>query len=408
MARKRTILIYYSHKETLGHTTRVANIADALVQDHGTKLNLHILQGGVPQPCISFPQAATVRNVPHPFDSRASFKGIRDMRYVAERTRFILDIARRISPDIFVTEFFPFGSLNYLPELLPALQHLRKKNALIYASIGYPYLIHLADLKERKFRDMLGQILQLYDKILIHTPPGLEDPYFESAIASPELKQHYRQFFDAIREKIVYTGYVLPRGTCQETSPLPPLSACACRTIVVSRGGGAFYPKVILNAIRAQALLGNRYRFIITSGPATSVEEQELFDLYLKKYNTGNILLYRHIPDLGELMAKCDVSISLGGYNTSVQLMRLGARTIIIPHHIKNAPVATTDQLARARLMKERFQSTVIYYADLTPAKLANAIRRKCRTPHPGQAPAAWFCGATSSANILMKGRPKK
>ena len=30
MARKRTILIYYSHKETLGHTTRVAALADAL------------------------------------------------------------------------------------------------------------------------------------------------------------------------------------------------------------------------------------------------------------------------------------------------------------------------------------------------------------------------------------------
>ena len=408
MARKRTILIYYSHKETLGHTTRVAALADALIKGYGAKVSLHILQGGVPQPYIRFPEAAEIINLPHPFDTRASFKGIREMRYVAERARAILNNARRILPDIFVTEFFPFGRLNYMPELLPTLQHLRRRNVAIYASIGYPYLLNLSDMKEAKFRDMLGQLLQLYDKILIHTPPGLEDPYFAKTISSPGPQRRYREFFDGIKEKIIYTGYVVPGKVLKGTAPLPSATTSGQSTVVVSRGGGAVYPKVILNAIRAQALLGNAYRFIIACGPATSVAEQKLFDLHVRKYGTGNVILHRHIPNLGELLATCDVSVSLGGYNTAVQLMRADARAIIIPHHIKDAPLATTDQLARARLMKEKFQSTVIDYADLTPVKLARAIEKKCRAPRPGQAPTVWFGGATSSANILMKYRPDK
>ncbi len=408
MARKRTILIYYSHKETLGHTTRVAAIAGALAKDHDRSINLHILQGGAPQPYIRFPGPARVIDLPHPFDTRASFKGIREMRYVAERARCILENTRRILPDIFVTEFFPFGRLNYMPELMPTLQYLRRRNVSIYASIGYPLLINLVNLKEAKFRDMLGRLISLYDKVLIHTPPGLEEPYVAKTITSPELRQLYRQFFDTIKNKIVHTGYVMPGAILKNTRPLPPAAAPCQHTVIVSRGGGAVYPKVILNAIRAQAILGDAYRFIIACGPATSPEEQKLFDLYLKQHGTDHVVLSDHIPDFGELLATCDVSISLGGYNTTVQLMRAGTRAIIIPHHIKNAPVATTDQLARARLMAKHFKSIIIPYEDLTPARLARAVTRQCQASRPAPAPAAWFCGAMTSANILMKSNPDK
>ncbi len=407
MSTKTKILIHYTHKETLGHTTRVIAICRALAARYRGKIALHLLQGGTPQDYIKFPRAAQVIHIPYPFDTRASFNGISGPRHTAARARFILDQARRLSPDIFITEFFPFGRLNYTSELLPTLQYLSGTNTRIYASIGYPYLLNLISLREKKFNAMLDQLIGFYNKILIHTPPGLENAYFEKSIASPELKKQYRRFFAGIKQKTVYTGYILPRAVFKDPLAVPALlQRHPGYTVVVSRGGGAVYPKVILNAIQAQAILGCRYRFIIACGPATSAEEQKLFGLYHKKYNTGHVLLFNHIPHLEKLIKTCDVSVSLGGYNTCVQLMQTGTRAIIIPHQHKHAQEATTDQQARSQLMKRHFQSTVIPYADLTPAILAHAIKQKCQMPRPPQAPAAWFDGDTLTTDILMQTVP--
>ncbi len=404
MPKPTKFLIHYSHKETLGHTTRVIAICKALAKRYPKTSSLHILQGGAPQDYIRFPDSINVINVPHPFDTRASFAGIRTLRHTAERAAFTLRATQGIMPDIFITEFFPFGRLNYMPELLPTLEYLAKKNIPIYASVGYPHLLNLISIQDPAFKNMLQALFQRYTKILIHTPPELENRYFEKTHTIPALKKAYREFFHSINSKILYTGYVLPSDTFKATTPIPPATTAHEHTVIVSRGGGAVYPKVIINAIQAQAILGNRYRFIIACGPATSAEEQKLFLLFQKKYTAGNILLLNHIAQLNTFLKTCAVSVSLGGYNTSVQLMQAGTRAIIIPHQHKNSKEPSTDQLARSSLMKANFQSTRIYYADLTPGRLARAIEKKCQSPRPAPAPKEWFCGATTSANILMNG----
>lgn len=408
MPKPTKFLIHYSHKETLGHTTRVIAICKALAKRYPKTSSLHILQGGAPQDYIRFPDSINVINVPHPFDTRASFAGIRTLRHTAERAAFTLRETQRIIPDIFITEFFPFGRLNYMPELLPTLEYLATRNIPIYASVGYPHLLNLTSIVDPAFKRMLQALFQFYTKILIHTPPEIENRYFERTHTIPAHKEAYRKFFHSINSKIIYTGYVLPSDTFKAITPIPPALTVHKHTVIVSRGGGAVYPKVIINAIQAQAILGNRYRFIIACGPATSEAEQKLFLLLQKKYNTGNILLFNHIAQLTDCLKTCDVSVSLGGYNTSVQLMQAGTRAIIIPHQHNNSKEPSTDQLARSGLMKDNFQSTRIYYADLTPGKLARAIERKCRAPRPTPAPKEWFFGATTSASILMNGTRNK
>ncbi|MEI8011201.1 MAG: glycosyltransferase, partial [Candidatus Omnitrophota bacterium] len=396
--------IHYTHKETLGHTTRIIAIAHALIENYGDKISLHILQGGIPQAYVNFPAEAHVINIPHPFDSRASFKRITGTRHNSERAQFILAQARRIIPDIFITEFFPFGRIDYLPELLPTLKYLFQKHSHIYASIGYPYLQSLSSVQEKRDNKILNKLLPFYNKLLIHTPPELENSYFLESLPSPELQEKYQNFFASIKHKTIYTGYVTPHDALQPTISIPvSTSKNPQHTVIVSRGGGTVYPKIILNAIQAQAILGDHYRFIIACGPASSSQEQALFLSFHKKYNTRHVFLFNHIPSLGTLFKDCDASISLCGYNTSVQLMQAGTPAIMIPYHHPQARISTNDQIARSLLMKCHFQSTIIPYINLSPKTLAKAVEEKCRLPRPKTAPAAWFCGGKATADILIQ-----
>ncbi|MBF0485633.1 MAG: hypothetical protein HQL16_03860 [Candidatus Omnitrophica bacterium] len=404
MSKNTSILIHYTHKETLGHTTRILSICHELAKNCPQR-KIYVLQGGIPQPFVRFPSSIHVLNVPAPFDSRSSFQGIHAQKNLAQRSQFILEAAKRIQPGIFVTEFFPLGRMEYLPELLPALRYLRRLKTRIYASVGYPYLTSLPDLKNKKFSDIFYSIVGLYDKILIHTPKNLENPYLRASLDSKELQKHYDQFFHTMARKIIYTGYIPPVAQ----SPEPRIHALLKKkpgmlTVVVSRGGGAVYPKIIVNAIRAQSLLGERYRFIIASGPSTSHEERSLFKAFLEKSRSKNISFFEHIPALSYFLENCDASVSMCGYNTSVQLLSFNTQSIIIPYMNERSKGPANDQIARAGLLKDYLKSTVLPYHTMTPAMLAKAIHQKCETPQKKKrVPPSWLHGSAATAKLLTQ-----
>ena len=74
MANPKKILIHYTHKGTLGHTTRIQSLCHELVRQYGARVKIHVLQGGLPQPFIRFPRQVRLIPIPAPFDSRASFR----------------------------------------------------------------------------------------------------------------------------------------------------------------------------------------------------------------------------------------------------------------------------------------------------------------------------------------------
>ena len=408
MPKTTSVLIHYTHKETLGHTTRVLSLCHELARNHAASADVHLMQGGLPQTFIRFPASTHTLNIPYPFDSRASFSGAQAPRKTDERSRFVLNAARRINPDVFITEFFPFGRLEYLPELLPTLRHLRAargKAVRIYASIGYPYLMNLREQKNKKLDDMIQAVIGLYDKILIHTPRELENPFFRASLASEQIRERYDQFFKMIASKSVYTGYTLPNQERSPSSQKLLNTSGHTFNVIISRGGGAVYPKIIAHAIQAQALLGKRYRLIIAAGPSTSSAERRLFEACMKKADPDQVTLFDHIPDLGHLIAACHASVSMCGYNTSVQLLSCGTPSIIIPYLNERSKGPANDQLARAQLLQQQLGSTILTYASMSPTALAAAIRDKCEPLKPkNPAPRNWFHGARSTAKIILRG----
>lgn len=397
------ILFHYTHKQTLGHTTRSIALATALCR-HGAEVL--ILQGGVPQPFIRFPDNCRVLDIPFPFDTRASFQSHAVPVSATKRAQFVLKAAADFSPDVFITEFFPFGRLAYMPELLPTLRYLRKKSTRIIASIGYPLLIDLDRLGDQQFAALHRAVFAFFDTFLIHTPDKLETKYIQETIQSPILSRSYAAIMKKLKKRIVYTGYVFPEKMITGGTRLPATSNAGSNTIVISRGGGAVYPKLITLAIEAQRRIDKKIRTIIACGPATSPKEMALFQSCLKSQDHGRVFLADHLDDLDDHLRTCRVSISLCGYNTSVQLMRYGTPAVIIPYQNKYPSMATNDQIARARLLQKEFSSIILDYDAMTAKSLADAIKGQMTRPHPAPAPADWFNGADVAARLVVQDTP--
>jgi predicted glycosyltransferase len=396
------VLFHYTHKQTLGHTTRSIALATALCR-HGAEVL--VLQGGVPQPFIRFPKDCQILDIPFPFDDRTSFQAHAVPVSGAKRAQFILKTAADFCPDVFITEFFPFGRLAYLPELLPTLRYLRKKGTRIIASIGYPLLLELDRLRDPTFAALHRSLFALFDTFLIHTPEQLETPYIQQTIQSPDLSRLYAATMGELKKRIIYTGYVFPEKMITGGTKLPLIKNTAS-TIVISRGGGAVYPKLITRAIEAQRLLNAKthtVNTIVACGPATSPKEMALFQSCLKSEDKGRVFLADHLDNLDDHLRTCSVSVSLCGYNTSVQLMRYATPSVIIPYQNSLSSASTNDQIARAQLLQERFSSTILDYNTMTAQSVADAIKKQMSSPRPSPAPAEWFNGADVAARFIVQ-----
>lgn len=394
------IIFYYTHKESLGHTMRTLTLAQELSSRFGPRVKIYLFQAGLPQKFLRSSKQITNVDVPLPFYSKVHFKGGPvDLTQADYRAEFMMKKIEEIDPDIFITEFFPFGRMECFLELFGILLALKKRKVKILASVGYPNFApeHLKD-KGRFF-----DLVRLYDRIFIHTPPEFENPYYLKAMEHSPLKKEYATLLSGLEKKIEYTGYIFPLVSAQAG---PRKGERGKKMILVSRGGGTVYPKLIAGAILSKRYLDDSYSFFIAAGPATSEKQMEFFRRLIKAHKLQNIHLTDYMPDFYDYLKASDLSINLAGYNTAVQLLYLGKRSIVVPYDSKNRSGIVNDQVPRAALLQDYLQSRVIGYDDLKPAPLAQAIKEEVLTKKrgPERLPKVFFQGAGKTAEMIMKG----
>lgn len=368
------ILFYYTHKESLGHTMRTFALIDEFRRMASKKVKLFLFQAGIQQKFIQPPKGVVLINVPFPFYSRACFKK-QDIEhcYMGFRADFMLERIRDINPDIFITEFFPFGRLECAPELLTIMAYLRKRKRKIYASIGYPN-ISFGNFKNQEIFNML---IKFFDKLFIHTPEELENRYYERVFNNEVLNNQYNLIFSRLKDKIIYTGYVLPFNANDINSDNEQLKYFekGKHNILVSRGGGVVYPKLLLNAILSNKYLDNSYNFLVVSGPSAGNREYQILDKLVTKNNLRQVKIVNCLKGFHNYIKSCDVSINMAGYNTAVQLLYFWKKSVVIPYDASNRNSGVSDQLPRALLLKDYLKSEVVDYASVTPELLANKIK---------------------------------
>lgn len=294
---------------------------------------------------------------------------------------------RRFRPRLFVTEFFPLGRRGCRAEVLPALAEARRLGARTAACAPMPYFSSGA-------RDLpaLRADCALYDKLLVHSPAAADLPYMARAVALERrvTGADFLAFFDGLGDKLVFTGWLLPRPARR--------AAKRDRFVLVTRGGGSTSDALIEAAIGAAPLAGRP--FLIIAGPSTAPAKLERFRRLAARCGGDAAVLFGY-NDLPALMARAAACVSTAG-GSVYELLAQRARMVLAPYcGAKGREHA--DQLARAWLARDLAGAELLLPADLTPGKIAAAVKRLLARPArtPVRVKPAWFCGAERSAREL-------
>ncbi|QYO64092.1 nitrilase-related carbon-nitrogen hydrolase [Leptolyngbya sp. 7M] len=91
-----------------------------------------------------------------------------------------------------------------------------------------------------------------------------------------------------------------------------------------------------------------------------------------------NLVIRRFTPHLIQYLERADLSISLGGYNTTMNILRTGVRSLIFPAASEEQ---TGEQTIRAEKLAQQGILDVLTTADLQPERLAEKILTVLQRP---------------------------
>ncbi len=168
--------------------------------------------------------------------------------------------------------------------------------------------------------------------------------------------------------------------------------------VIVSAGGGAVGKTLFRAALAARPLSPlAQVPWRLLTGPHLPPEDYAaLSALRRDGVAPDGIIIERFRADFPDMLQRCTLSISQGGYNTTLDILASRSRAIVVPF----AAGSETEQAMRAELLAQRGALHVVPEAALTGATLAAAIARALAAPAPVM-PALRRDGAARTAAFL-------
>jgi predicted glycosyltransferase len=290
---------------------------------------------------------------------------------------------------------FPFGRRKFEFELLPLLEHIKatRSHTKVVCSLR-DILVSKRDQARYETR-VVELVNEYFDLLLIHA-----DPRFQ------RLEETFPRA-NELRCAVQYTGFVagiVPRAVARlphhhKPSPQSDKLATARGTvpqILVSIGGGRVGAELLDCAIEASKWLATQlpHRMQIFTGPYIS--DNEFAALQTKA--TTHIAVERYTTEFLAHLAASDLSISMAGYNTCMNLLATGTRAIVHPftgNHNEEQTIRA-EKLARLGLVE------VIYARELLPQILAEKIVRQLNAK-PAATPLLDLRGVEKTASLLSE-----
>ena len=320
--KKKTLMFYCQHVLGMGHVVRSLEIVKALESFDVTFIN-----GGAALPDLPWPSSIKIVNLPA-ITSDGEFEAlhISDPSQSLERLQTarrdtLLTTVTALTPDVLMLELFPFGRIRFANELLPLLAHIRLEGmpTTVICSLR-DILVGKSD-QVRHDEWVASLINRYFDGLLVHA-----DPQFQ------KLEETFSRTQD-ITCPITYTGFVAQTVTSKLPAELPGLPDPHSQTplIVVSIGGGRVGIELLESAIRAYQLLTTTFpcRMMIFSGPYLPEEHFSTLQTMIKGH--AHISLMRYSSDFLSYLQLADLSISMAGYNTCMNVVSTGTKALMLP-----------------------------------------------------------------------------
>jgi predicted glycosyltransferase/nucleoside-diphosphate-sugar epimerase len=334
------LLIYTQDGLGLGHLRRASSLASRFLK--GTR-------GGSVLTVSDSPFGTMLRDVPnhdflklpsivkagpgdwHPLALPLPFHELQHLR-----SRLILETATVYQPDVLLVDHMPHGAMG---ELTPTLQALHGTSTRII--LGLRDIIDQPEVVKRRWRDegAFDALARYYDQVLVY---GSRDVFDIAAECD----------WPAELAKLVrYCGYVCTpdrpdhpkrvRAKC--LGPMP-----SGRLIVAMAGGGADgYPlmSTLLDALPEICATQPSVAVLVTGPFMPEAERQDLKGRAEKL----PVRVRTVVRDPLSYVAAADLVVAMAGYNTTVELMSIGTRTLLVP---RRGP--SCEQRMRAQRFAER------------------------------------------------------
>ena len=338
------LLFYLQPLLGLGHDARAAAIARRLVASGidvtivtGSHTTLTFDRIGVPVKCLPSLRAAD-----------ADYSGLIDASGRApdealwqSRLDGLMSAFAEAAPDVLLVETFPFGRWPFRREILPLLDAARGRCRI---ACSVRDILEPKAEPQRNF-GIAALIDRYFDLVLVHGDPNLVPLERSFSHAS------------AIADRVRYTGYVLA-----DEPPEVGGDMSGTEEIVVSAGGGATCASLMSVALAAAHLHDHRWRFLIGPNCPATVRECVM--------GTPAVVAEPVRPDFRAVLRRAALSISQAGYNTTLDILCSGVRSIMVPY----TGFGQREQAMRAELMAASGGVTLLTEDRLSPRSLLSCV----------------------------------
>ena len=344
------LLFYCQSSLGIGHTIRSLRIAEGLCRS----FEVHFINGGEliegleisPEiHCIDLP---AIVSDPEFDDVRAADSSLDLESALALRRDIILRTFERVRPEVVFIELYPFGRGRFHGELEPLLLEAKQSGSKVVC--GVRDILTKRKDQDAFERKVIKRMNRFFDMLLIHSDPAFQ-----------KLDETFSRLSE-IDAEICYTGYVVPEVAA---SPNRKNS-----TIIASIGGGRFGHELAEAVVRVAHLLADKipHRIQLFTGPFCP--PQVVSRLHRLARGSTNLRIERFAPDLHQRLMTADLSISMGGYNTMMNVVATGVPAMIMGCTVNGG----MDQVARVNRLARLGAIEAVESKDLEPRAFADKV----------------------------------
>ena len=347
----------YSHDTCgLGHLRRNMMIADALV-DHSPGASALLLTGVLEAAAFSRRKGVDIVSLPSLYKVennhyRSRWLDVDVQRLISIRSGIIASALEAFEPDVLIVDNVPRGAMG---ELDGALANLRKRTSCRIV-LGLRDILDHPEVVEKEWEAAghFDAIRSLYDEVWIYGDPNV----FDATVS-------YR-FPAEIKARVSFTGYLSRyrngvhdiEGRRVRERPL----------VLCTVGGGQDgYP--LARAV-AKAEYPRNAEAIIMAGPY--MPETQYGKLVERSRSRNDLRVERFRSSPADLFGRADRIVSMGGYNTVIELLGLGRRPLIVP---RVSP--RFEQAIRASRLHEAGLVDLLLPEELSRRKIGRWLRSK-------------------------------
>lgn len=384
----------YSHDSYgLGHLRRTLALAEAFVRgDAGA--GVLILTGSTVSDTfrmspgidlVKLPSAVKVASgVYEPSRMPVSFESLRELR-----SSLILSAAASFDPDAFVVDKAPLGMKR---EVYRTLEFLREERPSTLTVLGLRDVMDDPALIRRNWREsgIADAIEEFYDAILVYGPREIYDPIPEYGLS------------EATMERCRYVGYV-GRGPDPGEAGDSPFGS---GYVLVTAGGGADGLYLMENYLKSLTVGDGEPAFesVAVTGPLMDDAAKRRVERLARGIRSRRVRVLEFRADMERLIAGAGAVVSMGGYNTTTELLAAGKPALIVPR-----VEPRVEQLIRAERLAALGLVEMIHPDDLTPALMRSTVEELLeRGPTTGIEAAIDLSGASTAVEFVRDGVAEK